>query len=199
MTWDPPSQPKSAITGYQVIYSIYENETNVSSNVLSRSDRSYLIRSLGKKIIMCHLRLRLCLCYTVPGIPYQVIVVAFSRVSRRGVGIFKPFFSQELTVTKIPENLAFKRTSRTSVNISWTPLTLFEARGFPEYRVSVTLSSDGGNSKRQSIPAMITTNESYVVLNNLDSDKIYSVIIGVRTGASIEFKDADPIIGTYGV
>ena len=138
----------------------------------------------------------MCLYYTVSGIPYQVFVVAFSRVSRGEVGIFKPFFSQELTVTKIPENLAFKRISRASVNISWTPLTLFEARGFPEYRVSITLSSDGGHSKRQSIPAMIITNESYVVLNNLESDEVYSVIVGVRTGASIEFKDADPIIGT---
>jgi len=49
------------------------------------------------------------------------------------------FFSQELVPTKAPENVDYRRLSVVSVNISWTPLTLFEARGFPIYRISLEL------------------------------------------------------------
>ena len=51
VTWGPPSQFIGVIIGYQVIYSIYENDTNTMSDMLSGVVRSYLIRSLGKHIM----------------------------------------------------------------------------------------------------------------------------------------------------
>ena len=54
VTWDPPSQSSGVITGYQVIYSIYENDTSTMSDMLSGVVRSYLIRSLGKHIMQTH-------------------------------------------------------------------------------------------------------------------------------------------------
>ena len=130
----------------------------------------------------------------VPGIPYQVIVVAFSRAGRGAASDFKPFFSQELTATKSPQNLKFTRLSITSINITWTPLTLFEARGFPGYRVTLTLSSTSVRNKRQSIPSVNTTN-SFAVFDDLDSDGVYVVVVGVRTGASNDYMNTDPITG----
>ena len=118
-------------------------------------------------------------------------MVAFSRAGRGAATDFKPFFSQELTATKSPQNLKFIRLSITSINITWTPLTLFEARGFPEYRVTLTLSSTSGQN---TITSVNTTN-SFTVFDDLDSDGVYMVVVGVRTGASNEYMNTDPITG----
>jgi len=48
VTWNPPDQPNGVITGYVVVYSIYENNTLKMSEMLSDNIRSYLIDDLGK-------------------------------------------------------------------------------------------------------------------------------------------------------
>ena len=63
-----------------------------------------------------------------------MVVVAYTNV---GKGTENDYitFSKELQPTKSPENVNSKQLNLTSLNITWTPLTLFEAQGFPEYRV----------------------------------------------------------------
>jgi len=125
--------------------------------------------------------------------------VAFSSAGRGAVNNFVVFFSLELTPNKTPENLNFTRMSATSVNITWTPLTLFEARGFPEYNVTLQPLPSSSRNRRQfmHIPTVITIN-SFAIFSNLDSNEVYIVIIGVRTGASKQFKfsDSDSSSGT---
>ena len=119
-------------------------------------------------------------------------MVAFTIAGRGMENKFEPFFSQELTASKAPENVDFKPLSPTSVNVTWTPLTLFEAQGFPLYRVSLTLSSS--SRKRQS-PDAILTSISFAVFGNLTSGRQYSAVVGVITGTPNLPVTSDPITG----
>ena len=64
---------------------------------------------------------------TAPGVPYEVVVVAFTSVGKGVENDYTIFFSEELTPTKSPENVVFNQLNSTALNITWTPLTLFEA------------------------------------------------------------------------
>jgi len=77
--------------------------------------------------------------FTAPGTPYQVRVVAFNGAGSGVFSYIKIFFSEELTPTKPPENITVTQLNATSVNITWSPQTLFEAQGFPQYIVSLSL------------------------------------------------------------
>ncbi|XP_065904304.1 receptor-type tyrosine-protein phosphatase delta-like isoform X2 [Dysidea avara] len=161
--WNPPDQPNGIITGYEVMYSVYESTTApMMSERLNGSVESFLIENLE------------------PGTPYQARVVAYTIAGRGIENKFEPFFSQELAASKAPETVDFKPLSPTSVNVTWTPLTLFEAQGFPLYTVSLTLSS---SRKRQSPDAILTSN-SFAVFENLASGRQYSAVVGVITGNS---------------
>ena len=69
--------------------------------------------------------------------------------------------------------------SGNSLTISWEPLTLHEARGFPVYYIYLNDSS--GPVKREIEPTANTT-ESSIVICGLDSSQTYMVAIGVATG-----------------
>ena len=68
--------------------------------------------------------------------------------------------------------------SGNSLTISWEPLTLREARGFPVYYIYLNDSS--GPVKREIEPIASTT-ESSVVIDGLDSSQTYMLAIGVAT------------------
>ena len=47
--WNPPDQPNGIITGYEVMYSVYESATApMMSERLNGSVESFLIENLGK-------------------------------------------------------------------------------------------------------------------------------------------------------
>ena len=119
--------------------------------------------------------------YTVPGTPYQVKVVAGNSAGMEETGSSKLFFSQELTPTKAPENVQVKQLSDTSVNVTWVPLTLFEAQGFPQYIVTLSPVSAETESrqKRRTNPTIITS-DSFAVFTHLDAE--YSVAVSATTG-----------------
>ena len=50
VSWSPPSQPNGIITGYQVIYFVYENRTvtEMMSATLSNTTMQYSIQNLGR-------------------------------------------------------------------------------------------------------------------------------------------------------
>ena len=137
---------------------------------------------------------------TASGVPYEVVVVAFTSV---GIGVendYIIFFIEELTPTKSPENVVFIQLNSTALNITWTPLTLFEARGFPEYRVVLTTDTNS-RRKRQSNSVSITTTDSFAIFTDLNENTDYSLVVGVRTGVSMGnvtsgFVESSPINGT---
>jgi len=132
---------------------------------------------------------------TEPGVPYQVSVVAFTSAGRGAENDFEIFFSQELDPLKVPADINILRLNLTSINVTWTPLTLNEARGFPHYRVAIIPLSSSNHNKRQTDAIMIETNSSYVLFHDLVSTTAYSAIVGVTTGSSDIFMNADPITG----
>ena len=122
--------------------------------------------------------------YLEPGIPYEVKVVAFLSGGKGAENNEYTFFTEEETPVQIPENIKIKR-SGASVSVSWEPLTLFEARGFPTYTVTLVPSTSDDRVARQSSDGVIrvTTNESNIVVGGLDPKMEYDVTVAVETGA----------------
>ena len=93
----------------------------------------------------------------------------------------------------------YKQLNSSSLNITWTRLTLFEAQGFPEYRVVITSLNTNGHGKRQSnINSIITTN-SFAIFTDFKENTLYSVVVGVRAGNASEFVEGNPINGITNV
>ena len=118
------------------------------------------------------------------GVPYQVVVVAYTSA---GIGVKnKPtdFYSKEDIPLQPPGNVEVER-SGTSVSVEWEPVTLFEARGFPTYTVTLEPSSSESRVTRQSNNGVIrvTTNETNVIIGGLDPAVEYDVTVSVRTSA----------------
>ena len=113
------------------------------------------------------------------------------------------FFSEELAPTKSPEDIEFQQLNATALNVTWTPLTLFEAQGFPQYRVILTINTSS-RRKRQSDSITIDTNNSFAVVTDLNKNTDYSAVVGVRTCTNTmtgtntmqDFLEADPVVGT---
>ena len=83
-----------------------------------------------------------------------------------------------------PCDITVTRVSSTSAIVSWTPLTLSEARGFvTEY--SVTYWREGSDSAN-GVTVRVPGNESSVIVNNLDADSnyLFTVSAGTVEGAS---------------
>ena len=132
---------------------------------------------------------RIISCYYViiaAGTPYQVIVIAFTSAGRGEENDPQIFFTQELSPNKAPENVKYER-SGTTITVSWDPHSLMEARGFPFYTVTLRpLSLVGSRTARQSDnngTISVTTNETDVVIEDLDPDVEYSLIVAVETSA----------------
>ena len=98
------------------------------------------------------------------------------------------FFSKELAPLKSPDNVMHERSS-TIISVSWNPLTLFEARGFPIYTVTLIPSSLVGSHRTNRQPEndngiiSATTNESDIVIKGLDPNLEYILTVSVRTSA----------------
>ena len=66
-----------------------------------------------------------------------------------------------------------------AVHVSWTPLTLHEARGFPLYVVTYYSTSLGRVSRDTN---RVTATNSSVVIGGLDPTTSYSFMVDVYTG-----------------
>ena len=122
-------------------------------------------------------------------------VVAYNGAGRGVLGDYVIFFREELTPSKTPENIQIIQLNTTSLNITWTPLTLHEAQGFPEYIVTLIVSSTTRQQRRQSDRFTLTTNNSFALFINLKSGSSASLIIGVSTGNGSNTINTDPISG----
>ena len=123
--------------------------------------------------------------------------MAFTSAGKGAENDYIVIFSEELTPSKSPEIVVFKQINSTALNITWSPLTLFEARGFPEYRVVLAMVDTNSRRKRQFNTLEIITNNSFAIFTGLNENINYSIIVGVKTGASTgnEFIETNPIKG----
>ena len=113
-----------------------------------------------------------------------MIVVAYTSAGRGTENKPTDFYSQENIPLHPPGNVAVER-SGTSVSVTWEPVTLFDARGFPTYTVTLTPSTSNSRVTRQANDGVIrvTTNETNVVIGGLDPAVEYDVTVAVRTSA----------------
>ena len=110
---------------------------------------------------------------------------------------FMVFFGKELSPVKTPENLKYVRLNLTSINVTWTPLSLFEAQGFPIYKITLTpTSATNGRNKRQSNSSVLITQNNFAVFTNLNSNQEYSLVVSVATEGSSNFTSSQPTQGT---
>ena len=101
-----------------------------------------------------------------------------------------------LTEPGAVSNVNFQRISPTSVNVSWTPLTLEEAKGFiTGYTVTLTPST---NDRRRQSPITMTArpDQSYVVFNGLSAEASYSISVSGSTAAGTGETSSGPSIPT---
>ncbi|XP_065904759.1 cell adhesion molecule DSCAML1-like isoform X2 [Dysidea avara] len=170
MVWYQPKQPNGIIIGYQLIYSVYNDSTEtMTSDILASTARKHTIQNL------------------TPGVPYQVQVVAFTSAGRGALNDYVIFFSKELDPLKSPENVTFVQIDHTSINITWTPLSFFEARGFPCYTVALFIG------KKQS-DKIIKTSDAFAVLQHLQAGTEYTVVVSVANNGSTAIQSSSVIV-----
>ena len=118
-----------------------------------------------------------------------MVVVAFTSVGKGAENNRTIFFSAELTPLEAPMNVTFEQIDATTLNISWIPLTLFKARGFPEYTVNLAaiMDADSRRKRQSNSDLSMTTNNSFVVFDNLSENTDYSVEVEVRTDNGSRF------------
>ena len=120
-------------------------------------------------------------------------VTAFSDGEMGVQNDFLTFFSKELSPLKPPDNIKIERLSPTTISVTWTPLSLFEAQGFPVYRV-ILLPSES-RSKRQPSSSTLTTQNSSALFTDLKRNQEYSLTVGVTTNALGIYTSSEPITG----
>ena len=49
--WTPPSHPNGVITGYQIIYSVYGDNTNNMNQAVTRNENSFVIANLSELLL----------------------------------------------------------------------------------------------------------------------------------------------------
>jgi len=118
--------------------------------------------------------------------------VAFTSVGMGVLGDYVVFFSEELTPTKPPENIHAKWLNSTTINIIWTPLSFYDARGFAVYKVVLTYTDIYSETKQ----LIAVSNSSFVVFTSLNSGTQYSVAVGVaNSGPSSVIMESHSIDG----
>ena len=117
-------------------------------------------------------------------------MAAFTNAGKGAVNDSIVFFSKELRPTKFPDNINYIRLHDTSISVWWTPLSLFEAQGFPQYQAILSESSTNRDS-------VITTNNSFGVFTDLSNNLYnYSLVVGVTTGNNESgFVYSNPLTG----
>ena len=116
-----------------------------------------------------------------------MVVLALNGAGKGQENKNRIFFSKELNPLNEPKNIVVTRTG-TSANVTWDSLTLFEARGFPVYMVTLIPSSNSAvRTRRQSSDGIISINttESSVVVEGLDENIEYNLSLAVATTAGI--------------
>ena len=94
-----------------------------------------------------------------------------------------------LRVSRSPDGL--------SMNISWSPLTLSQARGFVDYVISY---GPPGSVQRQMQSKLLTINGTFATVSSLDSTATYTVLVRGRTiagqGPSVLVTSEPPTVPT---
>ena len=131
--------------------------------------------------------------YTDPGVPYRVSVTAYTSAGPGPESTLNEIiFTKELLPNGTVTNITIEWISATTVNISWIPLGIHQARGFPSY--TVIISSEGTPFKNR------TTNDSSVVIGDLNSNRVYTVNVQPLTEGGLgEWSEPGELVQSYSI
>ena len=119
-------------------------------------------------------------------------MVAFTNAGRGALNDYIVFFSEELMPEMLPTDVSYTRLNNVSITVTWNPVSLFEAQGFPSYQA--VLIEDPANS--DTTADVITTNNSFAIFTDLSSSQQYTVLVGVATGSNRSaFVYSSPLTG----
>ena len=108
-----------------------------------------------------------------------------------------------LVSTISPQNVMISRTSGTTMTVSWTKLTLIEARGFINnyiiayyYHTSMSRNHQQSNSMFK----VVSSESNSAIIDGLDENSAYAVQMSANTGAGegpVGVPVSVPMIGKY--
>ena len=104
-----------------------------------------------------------------------------------GGGCGSPVTVECYTVEGVPPvvtGVEVERLNGTAMNVSWTPVTIVQARGFISFTVTYTPST-GGRARRQSSSVRVPGDQSNVVIGGLDPALEYDVAIATQSGGGV--------------
>ena len=99
-----------------------------------------------------------------------------------------------------PRNVETDRTSPTTISVTWTPLTLIEARGFIRY-YSVSYTPNTNGRKRQaSLGTMylnVSNTSSSATITGLEPSLTYNVQVAAATSAGVGAQSPPSVAETF--
>ena len=135
--------------------------------------------------------------YVGPGVPYEGDILNntyFTQELGKVTKWARPssiLFSSHTAPNVAVMNVMVERTSPTTMDVSWRPLTLFEARGFVTF-YSIAYTPTPNSRRQQASQDTMYMNASAdsdsVTIEGLDGDLTYSVTVsaGTRAGIGVE-------------
>jgi netrin-G3 ligand len=160
VSWGAPNPLNGVIIRYLVKYRIHDSQDDTT---LQTTDNSQKIEINGLS----------------QGVPYSLVVIAETRAGLGEESPRKVFFSRELAPTKNVASITGVRVSDSEMMISWTGLTLQEARGFPSYTITYEPVGSTGRVSRQA--QTVQTEQTSTTVGGLLSEAEYLVHITVST------------------
>ena len=187
MEWKPPSTPNGVITTYQVCSWILDRDKCIQQSSTTETEET--ITGLGEYPYHRHVEpvKSVITNYTDPGVPYRVSVTAYTSAGPGPENTLNEIiFTKELSPEQTVTNIIIEWINATTVNISWIPLGIHQARGFPSYRVIIF--REGTPSTHR------TTTDSSVVIGGLDGNRFYTFIVQPLTGGGpgVQSKPGNP-------
>uniref|UniRef100_A0A1X7U1B7 Deleted in malignant brain tumors 1 protein n=1 Tax=Amphimedon queenslandica TaxID=400682 RepID=A0A1X7U1B7_AMPQE len=164
VTWILPQQGAQFISSYDVQVTSTGNGISFNKTVYATGIRSATFDSL------------------TPYVPYIATITPFNTVGRGTPQTSDLFFTAQGAPSIGPANVVLTRVSDTSINVTWTPLTLSQARGEITFYQVTYEPVDRADSP---VSFNVSGSTSSAVLNNLRDTSKYRVSVAAFTEIGI--------------
>ncbi|KAL5486438.1 hypothetical protein EMCRGX_G018913 [Ephydatia muelleri] len=167
ISWSPPQLSNGRLTGYALsIVQLLDYGMPVNGSAINTTVDVIMTSYNWSRLYS--------------GVPYQTCISAVNPLGP-GDPWCKVFFTKEEVPSVAPMGVVVTRSSDgLSMNISWSPLTLSQARGFVNYIISY---GPPVGLKRQTLSMPRTVNGSFATVSGLEATGTYSVTVSGQTSA----------------
>ena len=97
-----------------------------------------------------------------------------------------------------PTNVEMDRTSPTTISVTWTPLTLIEARGFIRYySVSYTPKGRKRQASLETMYVNVSNTSTRATITGLEPSSMYNVQVAAATSAGVGAQSPPSVAETF--